>query len=392
LRYIALKSELASIDQLLKNYLQERSALSTDLVTYETRVNATPGLESELGQRMRDAALTRARYEGLFARQQEAKLAQRAEKSAKSAKGVAFRVVEPAQLPSAPVGPQPRRLILMALVAGLGLGLAAVVFAERMDSSFATVEELQDFTTMPVLSALPSVAVAGKSGFDRRRLAVLTDPNSIAAEQFSVLSLKIVRSMQQTGGQVLVVTSAAGGEGKSFTSLNLSLALARSVEGKVLLIDSDLRRPQVHQYLGLESGTGLGDLLSSKAANARDYIVQAGPLSVILGGAQPANTVGLLASPHFRDTLARLKQEYKIIVLDSPPIVPIADSHILAGIADGVLMVVRARQTTRALFRRAVESLDATNVLGIALNDVHYADTSYAYACRYYHRHYLRRR
>jgi Mrp family chromosome partitioning ATPase len=86
-----------------------------------------------------------------------------------------------------------------------------------MDSSFATVEELQDYTTMPVLSALPSVASARKSGYDRRRLAVLTDPNSIAAEQFSVLSLKIVRSMQQTGGQVLVVTSAAGGEGKSFT-------------------------------------------------------------------------------------------------------------------------------------------------------------------------------
>ncbi len=388
LRYIALKAELASIDERLKNYLVERSALSSDLLNYETRVNSSPGLEAELGQRMRDAALTRTRYEGLFARQQEAKLAQRAERSTKS---VAFRIVEPAQLPAAPAGPQPQRLILLALVLGLGVGIGAVAAAEQMDSSFSTVEELQAFTSMPVLSAVPSIPSA-RSGYDLRRLTVQHDPAGIAAEQFHVLSLKIARALQQKGGQILVVTSAAGGEGKSMTALNLSLALRSAVEGKVLLIDNDLRRPQVHQYLGLSSGQGLGDLLTTKAANPSDYILSTGELDVMVGGSHPANTVGLLASPHYRNMLAKLRKEYELIVLDSPPIVPIADSHILAGLADGVLLVVRARQTSRELFRRATESLDASNILGIALNDVQIADTSYAYACRYYHRHYLRRR
>ena len=79
-------------------------------------------------------------------------------------------------------------------------------------------------------------------------------------------------------------------------------------------------------------------------------------------------------------------------MLDSPPIVPIADSHFLAGLADGVVIVVRARQTRRELFRRAVESLGATNILGVVLNDVEYGDTRYAYAYRYYQRHYMGRR
>jgi capsular exopolysaccharide synthesis family protein len=198
--------------------------------------------------------------------------------------------------------------------------------------------------------------------------------------------------MQQSGGKVLVVTSAAGGEGKSVTALNLSLALASAVEGRVLLIDSDLRRPQVHQYLGLNDSKGFGDLLAAKSSDVHPYITKVGNLHVISGDCQPVNTVGLLASAFTRETFARLREEFQFIVLDSPPIVPIADSHILAGLADGVLIVVRARQTQRELLRRAIESLGATNILGVALNDVNYKDSSYAYACRYYNRHYLRRR
>lgn len=392
LRYAALKADLASVDQRLQSYLLERRELSTSLMRQEARINSSPGLEAELAQRMHDAALTRTRYEMLFSKQQETKLALRAEKSNHS---MAFRIVEAAQLPDAPTGPQPQRLILMALAAGLGIGLAMVAAAEQMDSTFATVEELQDFSTVAVLGAVPSMpSAAGRSGFQRQRLPVVYDPDSVAAEQFQVLSLKVQRALQQSGGQVLMVTSAAGGEGKSVTAINLSLALRSAVapDGGVLLIDCDMRRPQVHQYLGLDRGIGLADLLSAASGELSDYIVEIHDLAVMPGGAPPENSLGLLASPLFREALARLKKRYRLIVLDCPPVVPIADSHVLAGIADGVLMVVRARQTGRELFRRAVESLDAANLLGVALNDVQYADTSYAYACRYYHRHYLRRR
>jgi capsular exopolysaccharide synthesis family protein len=288
-----------------------------------------------------------------------------------------------------------------------------------MDSSFDSVEDFQSYTNLPVLSAVPNIPSRSAGGrrsrastnrlaslhaehdmlspgqlrhYQKHRLAVLSDPQSIPAEQYGILAMKVEQWMEK-GGRVLVVTSAAGGEGKSVSALNLSLALSASGKGRVLLIDSDLRRPQVHQYLGLnveaQKTRGFSDLLSASGSDAGPYISRIGDLDVILGGATPVNPVGLLASSRTRELLAQLRKDYRLIVLDSPPIVPIADSHVLAGLADGVVMVVRARQTQRELFRRAIESLGSALVLGVVLNDVEYGDTRYASAYRHYQRYYL---
>jgi capsular exopolysaccharide synthesis family protein len=290
-----------------------------------------------------------------------------------------------------------------------------------MDSSFETTEEVQGFTNIPVLSAIPTVANSlpkihpvknGHHGtirlealkargdgitpeerrhFEKHRITVLSDPQSIASQQYGILTLKVQRWKEQTGGRVLVVTSAAGGEGKSLTALNLSMSLASSMEGRVLLVDCDLRRPQVHERLGLKDPSGFSDLLAVTDCDVSPYISKVGNLHVMTGGAQLSDPVGL-SSRRTREILTRLREEYQLIVLDSPPIVPIADSHFLAGLADGVILIIRARQTRRELLQRAVESLGATNILGVVLNDVEYADTRYAYAYRYYQRHYMSRR
>ena len=416
MRYVALKAEAESIDQRLPSHQRERSALVSDLGMYERRIDSSPGQETTLAQHVREVALTRAQYEAMLAKQQRANLDQRLEKSTK---GVAFRIAEAAQLPSAPSSPQRARIIFMGLVAGLGLGLISVLVAEQMDTSFDTVEQFQSFTNLPVLSAVPTIhgrATGYRSGksngssrvaslklgdegiaagklqhYQEHRLAVLYDPQSIPAEQYSILAMKVEQWMEKSGGGVLVVTSAAGGEGKSVTALNLSLALSASPMGRVLLVDSDLRRPQVHHYLGLETNKGLSDLLAESGSDVGPYVSKLGNLDVIAGGASPANPVGLLASQRAKELLAELRKQYRLIVLDSPPIVPIADSHVLAGIADGVVIVVRARQTRRELFRRAIENLGAANILGVVLNDVEYGDTRYAYAYRHYQRHYLER-
>jgi polysaccharide chain length determinant protein (PEP-CTERM system associated) len=416
MRYVALKAEAESIEQRLRSYQQERSALASDLGMYERRIDSSPGLETTLAQRVREVALARSQYEAMLAKQQRAKLDQRLEKSTKD---VAFKIVEPAQLPTSPSSPQRTRIILMGLMAGLGLGLLLILVVEQMDTSFDTVEEFQSFTNLPVLAAVPAIPdrTAGRrldknSGpsrvaslrlrdegiapeqfqhYQKHRLAVLSDPQSIPSEQYSILAMKVEQWMEKSGGGVLVVTSAAGGEGKSVTALNLSLALSASLKGHVLLMDSDLRRPQVHHYLGLEATKGFSDLLAETGSDVGPYISRMGNLDVIVGGSSPVNPVGLLASQRARELLAQLRKQYRLIVLDSPPIVPIADSHVLAGIADGVVIVVRARQTRRELFRRAIESLGSANILGVVLNDVEYGDTRYAYAYRHYQRHYLER-
>jgi non-specific protein-tyrosine kinase len=235
------------------------------------------------------------------------------------------------------------------------------------------------------------VAPEARRHFQHHRLTVLGDPQSIASQQYGILQLKVQRWMEQTGGRVLLVTSAAGGEGKSLTALNLAMALSSSVEGRVLLVDCDLRRPQVHARLGLKDAPGFSDLLAMPDRDIGSFVSKVGNLYVMPGGSQLSDSVGPFSPRRTRTLLAHLKEEYQLIVLDSPPIVPIADSHVLAGLADGVIVVIRARQTRRELLQRAIESLGVSNILGVVLNDVEYGDTRYAYAYRYYQRNYTGR-
>jgi polysaccharide chain length determinant protein (PEP-CTERM system associated) len=415
MRYVSLQAELKSIEPRLNNYRRERDALLSQLQSYERRVNSSPGFETAISERMRDASVTRTRYETLLAKQQEAKLAHKVEQSDS---GLTYKIIEPAQVPTSPFSPHRQTIILIGFLASLGLGLLGVVLAERLNPSFETAEQMARFTNLPVLTSVPGISDRparnkgkrsnGSNGlrlhhgdgrftpdqekqFQHHRLAVLTDPQSVVSQQYSILALKTQHWMYQSGGRILMVTSASGEEGKSVTALNLSLALASTLEGRVLLIDGDLRLPQVRERLGLSVEKGFGDLLSDRAADPYGFITRVGNLDVMTGGSRQNNPVGLLASQWTRDLLSKLRKEYELIIFDSPPIVPIADSHILAGLSDGVVFVVRARMTRPELFQRGIESLGPANVIGVVLNDVELAATPYAYAYRYYEKHYLGR-
>ncbi len=409
-RYNTLKAELESVNERLKNYQQDRKALVSQLSLYERRIGAAPRHEREVIRRMRELEVTRTRYEALLAKQQSAKLDQRLEKGHK---GLMFRVVEPAGPPQAPVPTRRQRVVLLGLLGSLGAGILLVLLVEQMDTSFDTAEELQTFTNLPLLSVVPNIPgqrLFGRNGrrrsvhapdpmtpsqrrqYEKNLVVMLSDRESVPSEQYGILAQKIRQWVQQNGSQTLLVTSAAGGEGKSITSVNLSLALSFLLDGGVVLVDSDLRRPRIHECLGLKPNKGFGDLVSNGDADIRNYVTDVHGLHVICGGPQSVNPATLLASRRAREVLKRLQDEYRLVVLDTPPLVPIVDSHILASTADGVLLVVRARRTRRELFRRAVESLGTSNVLGMVLNDTRYTDTRYAYAYQYYQRHYLGRR
>jgi polysaccharide biosynthesis transport protein len=414
MRYFSLQAELKSVDERIKGYTQQRDALTAELRQSEHQVETSPGFEGAIARLSRDAAITRSRYEALLNKQQEAKLDQRA---GQAGNGIVYRVIEAAAPPSGPTGPKRYQIALLGLIAGLGLGLGLIFLLEQFDSSFGTVEDFQGFTNLPVMAAVPTIANRGPKPpgkgkgprlvpvsstpqrefeLDQRhlmkhRLAVVSDPRSVPSEQYRILTLKVMQWMRQTSredraGKVLVVTSAAGGEGKSVTALNLSLALADSMRGKVLLVDGDLWRPRVSQYLGIEARRGVSELLTEDGTPIDSCVAHTANLDVIGGGSPLADPAGLLSSERAGQVLQQLRDRYRLIVLDGPPIVPTSDSHVLAGLADGVLLVVRARQTKRELLKRALESLNANNLLGVVLNDVNYRDTEYAYAYRYYQR------
>jgi Mrp family chromosome partitioning ATPase len=319
---------------------------------------------------MRDASLTRTRYEALLAKQQEAKLAHRVEKVGSG--GPTYRIIEPAQLPVAPSSLSRRTIVLIGFLASLGLGLLGVVVTERMNPSFESAEEMARFTNLPVFASVPNISerLPKKNGKPRKgfsgppphpseewitpeqkkhyqehRLAPLFDPHSVASQQYSILALKIQHWMHLTNARTLMVTSASGEEGKSVTAVNLSLALASTLEGKVLLIDGDLRLAAGAGTSGFEGRQRLRRCAQPARTSMSVHIFQKWVISTCSREARcRAIRPGLLASQRTRDSLVQAAvRTIKLIVLDSPPIVPIADGHIIAGLSDGVLFVVRAR-------------------------------------------------
>lgn len=201
-------------------------------------------------------------------------------------------------------------------------------------------------------------------------LAVGTAPQSFAAEQFRALRTRLAQVEGGRGTRVIAVTSPAKGDGKSVTAANLALTMGEEFNRRVLLVDADLRRPRVHHLLGLTDGPGLADVLmgmtdlESSIVHLPDYRV-----SVLPGGVPPSHPAELLSSGAMRRITETLRSRYDRIIIDTPPVAPLADVHILAALVDGLLVVVRAGMTPKPAIERALSGFDRTKVLGMVLND-----------------------
>ena len=202
------------------------------------------------------------------------------------------------------------------------------------------------------------------------RLVSLTNPGCFAAEQYQGLRLTIERLTRNSGAQVIAITSPAAGEGKTLTAVNLAGALARESEARVLLIDADLRRPSVATKLGLAASPGLTDLLANDKLELSQVAQAVSPFQL---RAVPSGNAGsaihrLLRSPRFEPLLQRAKQEYDVIIVDTPPLLPVFDSAVLSRIVDQMLVVVAANQTPRKLLGEALNLVDPAKVMGIVFN------------------------
>jgi capsular exopolysaccharide synthesis family protein len=203
-------------------------------------------------------------------------------------------------------------------------------------------------------------------------LVALTSPGSFAAEQYQGLRLTIERLRRGRTLQVIAVTSPAAGEGKTLTAINLAGALARGGDdARVLLIDADLRRPAVARQLAIDDDAkGLTEVVENAAATIDSVTQKLKPynLSVITAGLRNGAVHHILRSPRLEVVLAEARQRYDFVVLDTPPLLPVFDSALLANAVDGVLMVVAANQTPRKLLGEALNLLDPAKVLGIVFN------------------------
>ena len=210
-----------------------------------------------------------------------------------------------------------------------------------------------------------------KHSFDSR-LVSFTNPASFAAEQYQGLRLTIERLTRTNGAQVIAVTSPAAGEGKTLTSINLAGALARESDNRVLLIDADLRRPSVARTLGLVEGetNGFADVIAGPALQLSDAARPLPPynLSVIPAGTPHPAIHKVLRSPRLEQLLQQARTQYGVIIIDTPPLLPVFDSALLSRLVDGLLVVVAANQTPRKLLGEALNLVDPAKVMGIVFN------------------------
>ena len=195
-------------------------------------------------------------------------------------------------------------------------------------------------------------------------------PKSAAAEQYRQLRTRLAHAEGANNLRTVLVTSPQKGEGKSLTSANLALTMAQELHRKVVIVEADLRKPSMQQLFGLPEGPGLTEYLSG-AAEARDvmHFLPDHNLTVIPAGSAAVNPAELLGSTAMRRLLDALRTRFDRVILDTPPVLPLADVAVLAPLVDGALMVVRAGVTPKPAIENALRAFDSSRLLGIVLND-----------------------
>ena len=277
---------------------------------------------------------------------------------------VVLNVVSGPTLNPVPVSPRKTLNIGLGVLLGLALGLAAAILREVLDNTVRSPQVLRTMSEAPVLGV-----IAADRGSKKSPLIVDNHARSVRAEAFRQLrtNLQFIDAARPVG--VLVVTSSIANEGKSTTAINLAVSFSDSGR-RVLLIEADLRRPRVAEYLGLEGAVGLTNVLVGQAAI--DDVLQPwgrGGLTVLPSGTIPPNPSELMGSPLMAELIIQLRKSFDMIIIDTPPVLPVTDAAVASRLVDGVVLVVRYGKTTRNQVSTALRSLTAVDarVLGTVL-------------------------
>ena len=313
-----------------------------------------------------------------------------------------IEVLDRATLPTVPVFPRKGLMFAIALVAGLSLGSLLAVAVDFRDHRIRGVLDLERALVpfgVPVLGQLPLLAPDTRLGVanaraQRRQRDLYSHlyPQSLMAERCRGIRTSLAFAQGTDALRTLMVTSPNSSEGKSSTAMNLALSFCQASK-RVVLIDADMRRPRIHQVFPSpreKEGAGLAALLSGMAS--MDDVILDAPddaptsLKIIPCGALPANPAELLDTPAFRRVLSELRDRFDMVIVDTPPVLPVTDPLIIAREVDGVVLVTRCEATTRGEVHRALTQLAKgdTNLLGVVLNEVDARQERYAYNSSYY--------
>ncbi|GAB3043090.1 polysaccharide biosynthesis tyrosine autokinase [Sediminivirga luteola] len=277
---------------------------------------------------------------------------------------VRLSIVQHAEAPNTPVSPRLLVNLVLGMLVGLLTGSGLALFREVLDTRVRTERDIEALASVPVIGGIPFDA-----DLKSHRLVIHTDPLSPHAEAFRSIRTNLQFLQADRQERIFVITSSVQGESKSTTAANLALALA-DTQQRVLLIDADLRRPKLAEYLGMEGSVGLTDLLIGRVEPPQ--VIQRwgdSQMYVLPAGQRPPNPSELLGSGVMKEALEEFGRVFDAVVIDSPPLLPVTDAAILSQHATGVIVAAAANHVKRTQIAAALQTLEQVhaNIAGIVL-------------------------
>jgi succinoglycan biosynthesis transport protein ExoP len=311
-----------------------------------------------------------------------------------------IKIVDRAEIPTRPFSPNKQRVLLLALMMGLGGGIFLIFALNYLDNTVKSPEEVEKLLKLPALGFIPAVGARASQAYynhyysDRRKqqseqkiktieMVNLKEPESTFAEHYRNIRTSLLLSTPDSPPRVFVVTSALPQEGKTVTAINLAIAFTQ-LGKKVLVLDCDLRRPRVHKIFRIKNTAGVTSFLVGRS-RIEDIIYRypgEPNLHVLPSGPIPPNPVELIISKGMKEMMSGLRQHYDFIFIDAPPLMGIQDSILLGEHSDGLLLVAWGGKTPRKVIEKAKAEIDKFNIklFGLILNKVNMRRFAYAYS------------
>jgi len=400
------KISTAQIDQNIKS--SKVVSLRLAVEKYNERMSLLPDTEIQLARLERNYQINEKTYTMLIEKYEEAKIAEKS-------KIGKIRIVEEARIPDAPIKPNKKMNMMIAIVLGLGLGIGAALLIHSIDSKIRTFDDVRKYVSLPVLGTIPliqaddieldnierKIAIAKDSEKEEHRIAyqqiqakLITNysPKSSTAEAFRILRTNIISRKKNSDCTTLLITSSGPKEGKSTIQANMATALAQ-MDAKVILVDLDLRRPMVHKIMGIDKEIGISDFLIDKSIQIESVIKETNVnnLDVITSGIIPPNPSELLASKRMDEAIESLKELYDYVLFDSPPVIAVTDSMVMASKVDLLILAIRVDQADKNVVKRTKELLEniKVDIAGVVINGIqphrYYNNYEYNYYYYYYY-------
>ncbi|MGD9898978.1 MAG: GumC family protein [Calditrichaceae bacterium] len=392
-----LVTQLLTSDAEIKTLTAKISALQDVVNEYNRKMEILPEKVLELARLERRRMVDEQTYIMMTQKMEETKIQEAGQRNE-------VRIIDEAIEPYAPVKPKKKMNLMLGALIGLGLGIGLIFLVEYFDNTIKTHEDIERMG-LNILGTIPTIAtdkvekkmesklsrlgpIEGKK--IEARLIAHFDPKSPVSEAYRTLRTNLQFSKIDEKLKTILVTSSGPKEGKSTTAANLAIAMAQS-GNRVVLVDADLRRPVVHSIFGQEKDSGVTNYLMD--AIPYEELAKTTPINnlfIITSGILPPNPSELISSHKMEGLLERLKEDFDIILFDSPPVIAVTDAAILSTKVDGVIIIVSSGQTNRDALLRSQSLLDnvGARILGFLLNNVDVEGTYGSYYYYYYHNYY----